>query len=92
MRDTGGTLVLGSHGNVYAPGGQVIFTDKKTNKDVFVYHYVPVDSPSPFNDSFSSLGLNGIDWSSVSCVLSAWVSIIIIIIFQLKGWPVLTEL
>jgi arabinan endo-1,5-alpha-L-arabinosidase len=68
MRETGGTLVLGSHGNIYAPGGQVIFTDKKTNKDVFVYHYVPVDSPSPFNDEFSSLGLNGIDWSSVSCI------------------------
>ncbi|KAJ7891634.1 glycosyl hydrolase, partial [Mycena olivaceomarginata] len=64
MRETGGTLILGLHGNVYAPGGQVIFTDKKTNKDVFVYHYVPVDSPSPYNNSFSSLGLNGIDWSS----------------------------
>jgi arabinan endo-1,5-alpha-L-arabinosidase len=66
MRETGGTLILDSHGNVYAPGGQVIFTDKKTNKDVFVYHYVPVDSPSPYNNSFSSLGLNGIDWSSAS--------------------------
>ncbi|KAJ6616647.1 glycosyl hydrolase, partial [Mycena sp. CBHHK59/15] len=64
MRETGGTLVLGSHGNIYAPGGQAVFTDKKTHKDVFVYHYVPVDSPSPYNDSFSSLGLNGIDWSS----------------------------
>ncbi|KAJ7796576.1 glycoside hydrolase family 43 protein [Mycena olivaceomarginata] len=71
MRETGGTLVLGSHGNIYAPGGQVIFTDKKTKKDVFVYHYVPVDSPSPFNDSFSSLGLNGIDWSSGWPVLTA---------------------
>ncbi|KAJ7616066.1 glycoside hydrolase family 43 protein [Roridomyces roridus] len=65
MRQTGGTLVLGSHGNVYAPGGQVIFTDRKTGKDVFVYHYVPaIDSPAPFDDEFSSLGLNGIDWSS----------------------------
>ncbi|KAF7376731.1 Arabinan endo-1,5-alpha-L-arabinosidase [Mycena sanguinolenta] len=71
MRETGGTLVLGSHGNIYAPGGQVIFTDKKTNRDVFVYHYVPVDSPSPYNDSFSSLGLNGIDWSSEWPVLTA---------------------
>ncbi|KAJ7880604.1 glycoside hydrolase family 43 protein [Mycena olivaceomarginata] len=71
MRETGGTLILGSHGNVYAPGGQVIFTDKKTNKDAFVYHYVPVDSPSPYNNSFSSLGLNGIDWSSGWPVLTA---------------------
>jgi len=64
LLDTGGTLVLGSHGNIYAPGGQVIFTDTPSGKDVFVYHYVPVHSPSPFNDTFSSLGLNGIDWSS----------------------------
>ncbi|KAJ7249258.1 glycoside hydrolase family 43 protein [Mycena rebaudengoi] len=71
MRTTGGTLVLGSHGNIYAPGGQVIFTDKMTGKDVFVYHYVPVESPEPFNDVFSSLGLNGIDWSSGWPVLTA---------------------
>ncbi|KAJ7057709.1 glycoside hydrolase family 43 protein [Mycena amicta] len=64
MRLTGGTLVLGSHGNIYAPGGQVLFTDRRTGKDVFVYHYVPVNSPVPYDDEFSSLGLNGIDWSS----------------------------
>jgi arabinan endo-1,5-alpha-L-arabinosidase len=89
MRETGGTLVLGSHGNIYAPGGQVIFTDKKTKKDVFVYHYVPVDSPSPFNDSFSSLGLNGIDWSSVSCFKSL---VRCLRLINIKGWPVLTAL
>lgn len=66
MRQTGGTLVLASHGNVYAPGGQAIFTDTKLKKDIFVYHYVPVNSPSPYNDSYASLGLNGIDWTSVS--------------------------
>jgi hypothetical protein len=92
MRETGGTLVLGSHGNIYAPGGQVIFTDKKTNKDVFVYHYVPVDSPSPFNDEFSSLGLNGIDWSSVSCMNFPWMPVLAINRIKSKGWPVLTAL
>ena len=65
LRNTGGTLVLASHGNVYAPGGQAVFTDSKTGKDIFVYHYVPVNSPQPYNDAFSALGLNAIDWSSV---------------------------
>ncbi|RDX52372.1 glycoside hydrolase family 43 protein [Lentinus brumalis] len=64
LRNTGGTLVLASHGNVYAPGGQAIFTDSKSKKDIFVYHYVPVNSPQPYNDAYSALGLNAIDWSS----------------------------
>ncbi|KAI0769077.1 glycoside hydrolase family 43 protein [Trametes elegans] len=64
LRQTGGTLVLASHGNVYAPGGQSIFTDSKSGKDVFVYHYVPVKSAKPYSDEFATLGLNAIDWSS----------------------------
>ncbi|EPQ57247.1 glycosyl hydrolase [Gloeophyllum trabeum ATCC 11539] len=71
MRKTGGTLVLASHGNVYAPGGQAVFHDTKSNKDIFVYHYVPVNSPSPYNDSYATLGLNGIDWSSGWPVLTS---------------------
>lgn len=66
LRSTGGTLVLASHGNVYAPGGQAIFTDSKSGKDIFVYHYIPVNSPVPYSDTYASLGLNAIDWSSVS--------------------------
>ena len=66
LRNTGGTLVLASHGNVYAPGGQSIFTDSKSGKDIFVYHYIPVNSPEPYSDTYASLGLNAIDWSSVS--------------------------
>ncbi len=66
LRQTGGTLVLASHGNVYAPGGQSIFTDSKSGKDVFVYHYVPVNSAQPSSDAFATLWLNAIDWSSGS--------------------------
>lgn len=66
LRQTGGTLVLASHGTIYAPGGQAIFTDSKSGKDIFVYHYIPTDSARPYDDSFASLGLNAIDWSSVS--------------------------
>ncbi|TFK54442.1 glycoside hydrolase family 43 protein [Heliocybe sulcata] len=71
MRESGGALVLASHGNVYAPGGQVVFNDNKLGRDVFAYHYVPVNSPSPYNDSYASLGLNGIDWSSGWPVLTS---------------------
>ena len=55
-----GTLVLGSHDNVYAPGGQSIYRDPVSNRDVIVYHYIP-------NDKFggpSYLGINYVDFSS----------------------------
>lgn len=71
MLNNGGDVVLASHGDYYAPGGQAIFTDynrkTKTSRDVFVYHYVPVVSPDGYNDTYSTLGLNGIDWRTVSC-------------------------
>ena len=55
-----GSIVLGSHDNVYAPGGQSIFHDPVSNRDVIVYHYIP-------NDKFggpSYLGINYLDFSS----------------------------
>ena len=55
-----GTLVLGSHDNIYAPGGQSLFFDPVSGRDVIVYHYVP-------NDAFggpSYLGINYVDFSS----------------------------
>ncbi|KAI0822073.1 glycoside hydrolase family 43 protein [Trametes gibbosa] len=64
LRQTGGTLVLASHDNVYAPGGQSIFTDSMSGRDIFVYHYVPVKSAQPYSDAYATLGLNAIDWSS----------------------------
>lgn len=59
-RSGAGTLVLGSHDNVYAPGGQSIYRDPVSNRDVIVYHYIP-------NDKFggpSYLGINYLDFSS----------------------------
>lgn len=55
-----GSLVLGSHDNVYAPGGQSLFRDPVSGRDVMVYHYIP-------NDAFggpSYLGINYVDFSS----------------------------
>ncbi|KAH7103118.1 glycoside hydrolase family 43 protein [Auriculariales sp. MPI-PUGE-AT-0066] len=38
--DPTGYLVLGSHGDIYAPGGQSVFHDPVSEKSVMVYHYV----------------------------------------------------
>ncbi|KAJ3746532.1 glycoside hydrolase family 43 protein [Lentinula detonsa] len=56
-----GTLVLGSHDNVYAPGGQSIFADPVSGRDVIVYHYVKLSDPI---GGPSYLGINYLDFSS----------------------------
>ncbi|KDQ57494.1 glycoside hydrolase family 43 protein [Jaapia argillacea MUCL 33604] len=71
MTETGGTLVLASHGNVYAPGGQGLYYDTTWERDIFYYHYIPVESPDPYSDTWASLGLNGVDWSSGWPVLTS---------------------
>ncbi|KAJ6502271.1 glycoside hydrolase family 43 protein [Mycena sanguinolenta] len=55
-----GAVVLASHDNIYAPGGQSVFADPVSGRDVMVYHYVP-------NNAFggpSYLGINYLDFSS----------------------------
>lgn len=55
-----GSLVLGSHDNIYAPGGQSVYHDPVSDRDIMAYHYVP-------NNSFggpSYLGINFLDFSS----------------------------
>lgn len=39
LTGNGGTLVLGSHGDVYAPGGQGVIIDKDSGKATLYYHY-----------------------------------------------------
>ncbi|KZV66585.1 glycoside hydrolase family 43 protein [Peniophora sp. CONT] len=56
-----GSLVLGSHDNIYAPGGQSIFRDPVSNRDVMVYHYQPLNGPI---GGPSYLGINYLDFSS----------------------------
>ena len=55
-----GTLVLGSHDNTYAPGGQSIFLDPVSGRDVIVYHYVPKDKYG----GPSYLGINYLNFTS----------------------------
>jgi arabinan endo-1,5-alpha-L-arabinosidase len=38
--DGGGTLLLGSHDNVYAPGGQGVIYDPNLESIVLYYHYI----------------------------------------------------
>ncbi|EJD49620.1 glycoside hydrolase family 43 protein [Auricularia subglabra TFB-10046 SS5] len=56
-----GSLVLGSHDNIYAPGGQSIFRDPVSNRDVIAYHYVKASDPV---GGPSYLGINYLDFSS----------------------------
>ena len=58
---SGGTLVLGSHGTVYGPGGQGVYDDAKLGP-VLYYHYV--DTTIGYSDGQKQLGLNVIKWSN----------------------------
>ncbi|KAF2205712.1 endo-1,5-alpha-L-arabinosidase [Delitschia confertaspora ATCC 74209] len=39
VTENGGTLVIGSHGDVYAPGGQGIIVDEESGWPLIYYHY-----------------------------------------------------
>ncbi|KAF9261023.1 glycoside hydrolase family 43 protein [Marasmius fiardii PR-910] len=56
-----GTVILASHDDVYAPGGQSIFKDPISGRYVIVYHYV---RNSANDDSKAFLGINFLDFSS----------------------------
>ena len=55
-----GTLVLGSHDNIYAPGGQSVYSDPVSGRDIIVYHYVPKDRYG----GPSYLGINYLNFTS----------------------------
>ena len=56
----GGTTILASHDNVYAPGGQGVFLDP-TYGWVIYYHYL---LPTDLNDGDAHLGVNKITFAS----------------------------
>jgi len=61
LLNSGGSEVLGSHDNVYAPGGESLFWDPKSNRDVIVYHWLPRNNLS---DGNAHLGINYVDFTS----------------------------
>jgi arabinan endo-1,5-alpha-L-arabinosidase len=78
MTNGGGTIVLGSHSDIYAPGGQGVLSNYN-GRDVLYYHYSessnistlmriltkcdPVDTTHGYGD-FTFLGYNYIEYSS----------------------------
>ncbi|EJD36686.1 glycoside hydrolase family 43 protein [Auricularia subglabra TFB-10046 SS5] len=54
-----GSLALESHGNIYAPGGQSLFRDPVSKRDVIAYHYVKKDKGGS-----ALLGFNYVDFKS----------------------------
>ena len=77
--ENGGTLLLGSHGSVYAPGGQGVMYDENLGGTVLYYHYLPSDPNSEtlmpdlnYGDNDAYFGWNNMDW-------------------DLEGWPTLVE-
>ncbi|KZT57197.1 glycoside hydrolase family 43 protein [Calocera cornea HHB12733] len=62
LTQTGGTEILASHDNIYAPGGVSLMWDPKSRRDVIAYHWRPLNNIQ--GDSNSMLGLNFVDFSS----------------------------
>ncbi|EJD49252.1 glycoside hydrolase family 43 protein, partial [Auricularia subglabra TFB-10046 SS5] len=59
MEPLPGWIVLESHDNIYAPGGQALFWDPVSERDVMAYHYVNKD-----DDTKAIFGINYMDFSS----------------------------
>jgi arabinan endo-1,5-alpha-L-arabinosidase len=55
----GGTLVLPSHGTIYAPGGQGVYNDPSLGW-ILYYHYV--DTTIGYADGQKRFGVNKIKW------------------------------
>ncbi|PVH96142.1 glycoside hydrolase family 43 protein [Periconia macrospinosa] len=61
LTENGGSLVLGSHGDVFAPGGQGLAHDPDVNRVALYYHYVN-KADGTYKDY--RFGFNWIDFSS----------------------------
>jgi arabinan endo-1,5-alpha-L-arabinosidase len=61
--DSGGTLVLGSHDNVYSPGGQAVYNISGYGP-VLYYHYNDREAPNGLADAEKRIGMNALDFSS----------------------------
>lgn len=55
-------MVLSSHGNVYAPGGQGVLYDPNLGSPVIYYHYVNPSVSYSYDDFY--FGWNRLDFSS----------------------------
>lgn len=62
LTGNGGTMVLGSHDDVYAPGGQGVMYDPNLRSPVVYYHYVRPSVSYQYDDFF--FGWNKLDFST----------------------------
>ncbi|KAJ6507836.1 glycoside hydrolase family 43 protein [Mycena vitilis] len=56
-----GTVVLASHDNIFGPGGQSVYLDPVSGRDMMVYHYIPTNAAA---GGPTYLGINYLDFSS----------------------------
>jgi arabinan endo-1,5-alpha-L-arabinosidase len=63
MVNGGGTIVLSSHGNIYGPGGQSLFTD--SDGPVLVYHYYDGNNSGTPTLGINLLGFDSSGWPYV---------------------------
>lgn len=63
-RETGGTMLLSSHGQVFGPGGPGVVNDKDLGL-VMYYHYYPLDIKESTTESDNAnyrYGWNQLGW------------------------------
>ncbi|KAI0470697.1 glycosyl hydrolase [Xylariaceae sp. FL0804] len=63
-KESGGRLVLGSHGGVWAPGGQGVMVDAEAGGPLLYYHYVPTHEKTHKPEKKYYFGWNKLDFSS----------------------------
>ncbi|KAI0178629.1 glycoside hydrolase family 43 protein [Hypoxylon sp. FL1284] len=62
--DSGGTEILASHNNIWAPGGQGVLVDDEAGGPIIYYHYVPYDTDTNTPANMFRFGWNKLDFSS----------------------------
>ncbi|EFQ94984.1 hypothetical protein CFE70_004043 [Pyrenophora teres f. teres 0-1] len=60
LDQNGGTTILASHGDIYAPGGQGVMIDPQSGRTVMYYHYVRPSVGYAAEQFF--FGYNYLDW------------------------------
>lgn len=60
--ESGGKMVLGSHGDVYGPGGQGVLYDEQLQSPVMYYHYM--NKSTGYNVEDVYFGWNKLDFDS----------------------------
>lgn len=77
LKEDGGTIIMGSHGSVFAPGGQGLLYDPEMDSTIIYYHYLPANPTTlkpvlTVNDNEAYFGWNKVDWDA-------------------EGWPMVVE-